>query len=299
MNILVTGSWKYTQEQKSQLEQLGHKVINMDDERGIIPCPYEQIEGVICNGLFLHHPIEMFASLQYIQLTSAGLERVPMDYIEEKGIKIYNARGVYSVPMAEYAVCGVLQLYKRSFCFYRNQLNKKWEKNRTLMELYGKTVCIVGCGSVGNECARRFGAFGCKIIGIDLYPREDAAYEHIFSLDNLKELVSDMDVLVLTLPLTQHTQHMINKEIFNDMKKGSVLVNIARGGIVDTEALIHALKTKLGGAVLDVFEEEPLSDSNVLWEMENVIISPHNSFVGEENNKRLSDLIFANLNRER
>ena len=100
---------------------------------------------------------------------------------------------------------------------------------------------------------------------------------------------------MLTLPLTDETRHLIDGDVFEKMKHGAVLVNIARGAVVDTAALTEALKTKLFGAVLDVFEEEPLSEDSPLWEMENVIVTPHNSFVGDGNADRLFRLISENL----
>ena len=269
----------------------------MQNEKDALPCAYDEVEGVICNGLFLSHPIEKFTSLRYIQLTSAGFDRVPMDYVQNHGIEIHNARGVYSIPMAEFALSGVLQLYKQSRFFYDNQNNHVWEKHRGLLELYGKTVCIVGCGSVGTECAKRFGAFGCHVLGVDLYPREDSAYAKMYSLSHLENCLPQADVVVLTLPLTKETKNMMNEARFACMKEGSVLVNIARGQVVDEQALIKALDEKLFGAVLDVFEEEPLSADNPLWQKENVIVTPHNSFVGDGNGDRLYRVIVENLGR--
>lgn len=295
MKLLVTGAWKCTQEQLNQIEKMGHTVTFMQNEKDGLPCPYEEVEGVICNGLFLHHPIERFTSLKYIQLTSAGFDRVPMDYVQAHGIEIHNARGVYSIPMAEFAISGVLQLYKRSRFFYENQKKCVWEKHRGILELYGKTVCIVGCGSVGTECAKRFQAFGCKVIGVDLYPREDIAYEKIYPLLDLDNCLPQADVVVLTLPLTEETRHIMNKQRFSKMKDRSVLVNIARGAVVDEQALLKAVDNKLSGAVLDVFEEEPLSAESPLWQKENVILTPHNSFVGDGNAERLEEIIFNNL----
>ena len=121
-----------------------------------IPCG--EIEAVICNGLFLYTPPEKFPLLKTIQLTSAGLDRVPADYMEAHGIKIFSARGVYSAPMAEFAVCSVLGFYKRTAFFAAAQAERRWEKHRGLEELGGKRVVIVGCGSVGRECADRFRA---------------------------------------------------------------------------------------------------------------------------------------------
>jgi len=245
--------------------------------------------------LFLHHPIENFTRLRYIQLTSAGFDRVPMDYVKSNGIEIHNARGVYSIPMAEFAVGSVLQLYKQSLFFAENQKKRSWEKHRKLLELYGKQVCIVGCGSVGTECAKRFSAFGCTVTGVDLFPREDAHYSRMAALDSLDDIIPEADVVVLTLPLTEESRHLLSRQRLSKMKNGAVLVNIARGAIVDTAALIDWLNEKRGAAVLDVFEEEPLNDASPLWQMENVIVTPHNSFVGEGNNERLFQRILENL----
>ena len=298
VKILVTGAWKCTSEQLNQIESMGHSVVFMRNEKDEVPCSYEEVEGVICNGLFLSHPIEKFISLRYIQLTSAGFDRVPMDYVQAQGIAIYNARGVYSIPMAEFAISGVLQLYKQSKFFYENQKRSVWEKHRGLLELYGKTVCIVGCGNVGTECAKRFSIFGCKVIGVDLFLREDVAYEKMYALESLDEALSQSDVVVLTLPLTEETRYMINEQRFAKMKNGSVLVNIARGAVVDEQALLNVIDEKLLGAVLDVFEEEPLSLDKPLWQKENVILTPHNSFVGDGNTERLKKVILRNLKEE-
>jgi len=150
MNLLVTGAWSDGKNCIAELEAMGHTVTFMQFEKDALPCSYDWAEGVICNGLFLTHPIEQFTNLRYIQLTSAGFDRVDMDYVKSHGIEIHNARGVYSIPMAEFALCGVLQLYKQAAFFRENQRKHLWEKHRGLLELAGKNVLIVGCGSVGN-----------------------------------------------------------------------------------------------------------------------------------------------------
>ena len=279
---------------------MGHKVLFLQYEKDELPCDYEWVEGVICNGLFLHHSIEKFINLKYIQLTSAGYERVPMEYVKQHNIKINNARGVYSIPMAEFAIAGVLQIYKHMNSFAENQKAALWNKERNLQELFGKTVCIVGCGSVGTECAKRFKAFGCNVVGVDIVTRKDENYGKVELIDNIDKVLVYSDIVVLTMPLTERTFHIMNKDRFEKMKKESVLVNIARGAVVDTAALIEALDNKQpGGAVLDVFEEEPLENENRLWLMENVIITPHNSFVGDGNRERLERIIFINMEKYR
>lgn len=293
MNLLVTGAW---QQAVNYLEQLKkeHKVVFMQWENGELPCEYEWIEGIIGNGIFLSHSIEKFEKLSYIQLTSAGYDRVPMDYVKEHHIEIYNARGVYSIPMAEFAIGGVLQLYKQARIFSNNQKNHQWIKHRGLLELNEKSVCIIGCGSVGTECAKRFSAFGCHVVGIDLYPEENQYYQKILHLNMLDTVLPEMDIIVLTIPLTKETHYLINNSRLEKLKEGAVLVNVARGAVVDIVALENNLD-HLGGAVLDVFEEEPLSKENKLWDREDVILTPHNSFVGENNQKRLSKIIMENL----
>ena len=295
MNLLITGAWQQAADYIDQLKEQ-HEVVFMQWENAELPCAYEWVEGIVGNGIFLSHPIEKFTNLKYIQLTSAGYDRVPMDYVREHHIEIYNARGVYSIPMAEFAISGVLQLYKQARSFNNNQKNHQWVKHRKLLELNDKTVCIVGCGSVGTECAKRFQAFGCHVIGIDLYPREDAYYEKMMELNVLDDVLPITDILVLTLPLTEETHYLMNDSRFEQLKEGAVLVNIARGAVVETEALIQHLD-KLGGAVLDVFEEEPIPEASELWDREGVILTPHNSFVGDGNQERLKKIILKNLEK--
>ena len=247
MKLLITGAWNCSEKQLNNIRAMGHEVVFMQQEKDALPCLPDGIEGVICNGLFLYHDICKFTKLRYIQLTSAGFDRVPLNYINAHGIKIYNARGVYSVPMAEFALCGVLQLYKKSKFFYESQKARKWEKRRDLIELCGKTVLIVGCGSVGAECAKRFKAFGCSVLGVDLFPYESEYFAEMSGLCGLDEKLAQADVVVLTLPLTEETKGLFGGARLEKMKNGAVLVNISRGAVVDEKALITALDEKLFG----------------------------------------------------
>ena len=156
MKLLVTGALRITPEESAELENLGYEIYFMPDERVAVPdnIPCEEIEAIICNGLFLYTPPDKFPKLRTVQLTSAGLDRVPADYMEAHGIKVFNARGVYSAPMAEFAVCSVLGFYKRSAFFSAAQSEHRWEKHRGLEELGGKRVVIVGAGSASGALAR-------------------------------------------------------------------------------------------------------------------------------------------------
>lgn len=297
MNILITGAWKGTPAQFDEIRSMGHTVVEMSDERAALPCGYAEVDAVICNGLFLHHPIERFTALRYIQLTSAGLDRVPLEYVRQHGITLCNARGVYSAPMAEFAVAAMLYFYKQLPLFAANRSKRHWEKCRAVRELVGKTVCIVGCGSVGNACAERFGALGCRVTGVDVSPREDVRYEKMYPTAALLEALACTDAVVLTVPLTEQTQYLIDAAALAALRDGCVLVNIARGAVIETESLIAALSERRLYAALDVFEQEPLGEDSPLWDMENVLITPHNSFVGDGNAERMWAVIRENLRK--
>lgn len=296
MNILVTGAWQQAKDYIEIIESNGHSIQFLQWEKDPLPCDPVWVEGIIGNGIFLNHPIEQFSNLKYIQLISAGYDRVPMEYVQSHGIEIHNARGVYSIPMAEYAVAGVLCLYKKMTVFHENQKKHVWEKNRSVMELSGKKVLIIGCGSVGNACAKRFSAFDCNVVGVN---RSECAYSYfdrIVNIDFLNKELRDTDILVLAVPLSIETYHLIGKDQFKQMPDTSIIINLARGEIVDQNALEEALeKSIIGGAVLDVFAEEPLQNNSKLWDMEKVIVTPHNSFVSNNNQLRLSKLILNNL----
>ena len=291
MNLLITGAWPEAKEHIAAIERMGHTVAFLQQEKEQLPCAYDWVEGVICNGLFLHHPISLFTSLRYIQLTSAGYDRVPMGEVERRRIKIYNARGVYSIPMAEFAVAGVLDLYKDMAQFRKQQERHEWIKNRKIRELAGSKVVIVGCGSVGTECAKRFKAFDCRVIGVDVIVREDSWYDRMVEIGEIDRELQGADVVVLTVPFTKETRGLIDERRLRLIGEQGILVNIARGGIIDQKAL----EAWNGSAVLDVFEEEPLEENSSLWEKERIIVTPHNSFVGSGNGKRLADKIIGNL----
>lgn len=296
-NILLTGAFGYSDDQVQQIRGLCCNVDHIQYETDKVEHP-EKYDAVICNGLFLHNNIEDFSRLKYIQLTSAGYDRVPMEYIKAHGIEIHNARGVYSIPMAEWTVLKTLELYKNSRTFYKNQSDAVWEKQRDLAELCGKTVTILGCGSIGTEAAKRFKAFGVHITGVDLFEPAGQYYDEFVHVSRLKDVLERTDVLVLTLPLTDDTYHLIDARCFELMKSNALLVNISRGKVVDETALITILQVaKIGGAALDVFEEEPLDKSSPLWKMDNVIITPHNSFVGDGNQERMFEVIINNLKK--
>ena len=298
MKLLMTGAFNCTAEQKLNIEKLGCEVMFQQMENEPLSQEIYEAEAIICNGLFLYNDLDNFPNLKFVQLTSAGLDRVFVERMTEKGIKLCNARGVYSTPMAEWALTGVLSLYKQTKEFYENQKNHKWNKIRNIKELSGSTVCIVGCGSVGTECAKLFKPFSSEIVAVDIVKPISDLFDSYYTINNVAKAVENADIVILTLPLTDETQNLFNKELLSHFKNDAILVNIARGAIVNENDLTDALKNgTIGGAVLDVFKEEPLSEKSELWNMDNVIITPHNSFASQKNADRLCKVVYNNLKK--
>lgn len=296
MNLLLTGAFNYTEQQMSKLKKLDCSITFIQDERKKLSIDCSEFDAVVCNGLFLYTPIEKFKKLKYIQATSVGLDRLPLEYIKNNNITLKTARGVYSIPMAEWCISRILDIYKQSEFFRENQKNKRWEKHRGIIELYGKKATIVGAGDIGTETAKRLKAFGVEVMAVDIVKPSANCYCHYFDISDIQKALSISDIVVITLPLTDDTRNLFNAELLAEMKDGSILINMSRGGIVDEKALALSLETdKLGAAVLDVFESEPLNVDSFLWNVKNLLITPHNSFVSDKNNQRLFEKIYNNL----
>lgn len=294
--ILLTGAFNYSEEKIKTLENLGCEIIFVQNESDNLPNEAFDAELIVCNGLFLHHCLDNFKFLKFIQLTSAGFDRVPLENIKQRGISIYNARGVYSIPMAEWSVFRVLEHYKQGLFFSEKQREKSWTKNRSLREIFGKQVAVIGAGNVGQEVAKRFQAFGARTTGFDIHDNAIEGFDGMNLIETLYDKISLYDIVVVTAPLLPSTKGLISREILLSMKSGAILVNIARGGLIDEQAMCEVLADRKDiYAALDVFEEEPLSENSPLWEFENVAISPHNSFVSDGNNMRMFDVIYNNV----
>lgn len=297
MRLLISSGFPYTQQELSAFEQLGFEVVLYEDIS--LPLLYpENYDAVICSHLFLHHPIENFLNLKWIHLTSAGYERIPLSYTNSKEIKVFNAGNTYSDAMAEYAVCGILHLYKQMPQYRENQHKHIWKKQYNMQSLYRKTVGIVGTGNVGNAIAQRLKPFGCKIIGFNRTPKISSVFDTILQLDELTDVAPKCDILILCIALTPETKALIRSAIPMTMRPGSILINVARGILLNEKEVVKALQEKrLNGVVLDVFEEEPLNINSPLWDCERAVLTPHASYIDETHIARLHSLMVDNFTR--
>lgn len=231
-----------------------------------------------------------------IQLMSVGLDRVPLDEIEKRGIRLENAGDIYSIPMAEWVILKILEIYKNTRHFEKAQLENEWNKNRNLLELNGKIMGILGTGNVGIEVSKRAKAFGVNTIGFNSTGKVVSSMDACYKAEELSSVVNEIDILVVALPLSDSTKDLVNVKIFEKMKKNSILINVSRGGIINESNLVEALQQDyLQAAALDVFLEEPLPKDSPLWKNSKILISPHNSFVSENTSERLFQLVHKNL----
>lgn len=296
MNLLLTGCFRYTADQFERLRSLGCCIHFMQQEGDSLPLPAAAVDAAVCNGLFLSHDISAFTGLKFIQLTSAGYDRVPVGTIGQRGIELHNARGVYSTPMAEWTVFRVLEHYKQGWFFRREQTAGCWVKHRGLRELYGRKLAVVGAGSVGREVAKRFRDFGVATTGFDIRTDSTPYFDDILPTGELGNRISDYDIVVVTAPLLPSTRGLFSKEILGRMKEGATLVNVSRGALIEEEALCEVLSERKDlFAALDVFVGEPLPPESPLWKLDNVALSPHNSFVSDGNSRRMFEVIYSNL----
>lgn len=239
-------------------------------------------------------------NLKWIQLTSAGSDRLLQSGFVGKEVIVTTASGLHATPIGEYVLAVMLMFAKGAPRFFRAQLRREWARFMP-SELCGKTVGIVGMGNIGREVARLSKAFGCRVLGIRRSARgrsSDANADEVLPPSDLPYLLRESDYVVLATPLTPETRGMIAEPQLRAMKPTAVLVNIARGPIVVEDDLVRALRERwIAGAALDVFEREPLPPESRLWDLENVILTPHISGGTEIYNQRAVAIFTDNIRR--
>jgi phosphoglycerate dehydrogenase-like enzyme len=263
---------------------------------------------------------ELAPNLKWVQFNSAGVDsRLGHPIIKNKDVLVTNMSGVIAGQIAEYVLMAILAFGQKLPKLLQYQREHQWpessEKWRDFlpMELRYSTVGILGYGGIGRQVARLLKPFGATILAAkkDVMHPEDLGYskegmgdphgeffDRLYPIEAIHSLLKESDFVVVVLPLTDETRHIVNTEAFEAMKESAYLINVGRGGLIDEKALIQALKSQqIAGAALDVFEEEPLPADSPLWDMENVIISPHVSGLSQHLPEETLNLFIENLNR--
>jgi len=251
---------------------------------------------------------EQFAraqKLRWIHSPAAGVTQLLFPAVVASDVIVTNSTTVHSVPVAEQAVALLFALARR----FRNALDdqaaqhwgqkESWEPSRIPTELNGKTLGLIGLGAIGREVAKRARALGMTVVAVKRDPSRGAEpADQVYSPRELHALLEQADYLVLAAPGNSETRHMIGENELRRMKPSATLVNVARGSLVDTDALVRALESgTIAGAGLDVTDPEPLPSGHPLWKLPNVIITPHLAGATDRYWQRQADMLFENLRR--
>ena len=292
MKVLFTAN--YGDEKFQKIRDLGYKVIYYPEKNIQNNEDINSADILVTYNPFSSLDISKMVDLKYIQTTSIGIDQVPKSEVLRRNIILANNKGGYSIPMGEWIVMYILEIYKNSVKLYNQQKNKEWKMDFSVTEVYGKKIGFLGTGTIALEAAKRLKAFGVEIWGVNTTGDIKEYFDKCFSTDNMDDVFKNCDVVISTIPSTKQTIRIINKEKFKIMKEGSIFINVGRGNIVNEKDLIENIH-KFRGVALDVFETEPLSSESKLWDFENVIITPHNSWISNMNKERTFNTIYNNL----
>lgn len=242
--------------------------------------------------------VERNDRLAVFACTFAGVDHLPLDRFERKGVIVTNASGIHSVGIAE-QVIGSMLTFARGLARARDT-NLPVGDAEALFSLAGKTVTIVGLGAIGTAVGRRLAGFDVTRIGVRHSPGKDGPVDKIIGYDQseFQDALAETDVLVLSCPLTDLTEELIDETAFSILPPTAVVINVARGRVIDTSALVHALASnKIRGAALDVTDPEPLPPDHSLWTFDNCLITPHMGGHTPLHWERLADIVATNLQR--
>jgi phosphoglycerate dehydrogenase-like enzyme len=237
-------------------------------------------------------------TVQWLQSGFAGLDLPIIGDLLARGATVTNSHA-NSLSIAEYVLGAILRAYQRPDKWSSAQSTGRWSHHE-FREIYGTLWLVIGLGSIGSAIATRAAAFGATVVGVRRHPGENEFVARQITPAQLFDVLPDADVVVLTLPSTPETFHLVDREFLSKMAMGSVLVNVARGALVDESALLESLaEGKPGTAILDVFETEPLPATSPLWSHPNVVVTPHASSAGLGRHERNARLFRDNFDRFR
>jgi phosphoglycerate dehydrogenase-like enzyme len=249
--------------------------------------------------------LDQAPGLKWVHTSAVAVETLCLPELFARGIAVSNTRGVQAVPIAEHVMAVVLSLAKQIPFVVENQRQSRWAQNEFMGErlpwlLHGRTLGLVGVGTIGSEIARRAEAFGMRVIALRRRPAYGVIghVQRVYGRDHLDEFLGQCQVLVIAAPLTPETEGLLGARQFAQLPAGAVVVNVGRARIIDTDALIAALKSgHLGGASLDVFPQEPLPSDHPLWTTPNVILTPHTSGFRQGHWEDVVELYAENIER--
>ena len=236
-------------------------------------------------------------SLRWLQGPGAGVDHPLWQGLLDRGVRLTNASGIHAEPIAQYIFTYVLFWERNVARHLAQQAARDWTTIYS-DDLGAKTLGIVGYGGIGRAAGRIGRAFGMRVLGARRTPVEDDVLDRFVPLERLHDLLAESDYVVLSMPFDDSTRGMIGAAEFAAMRDSAVLINVARGGVVDEPALVDALRARaIRGAVLDVTSEEPLPETSPLWALDNCVLTPHDAGYSPLGDERLGALFIENLER--
>ncbi|NHX35774.1 MULTISPECIES: D-2-hydroxyacid dehydrogenase [Halolamina] len=233
-------------------------------------------------------------NLELFACSFAGTGHLPMNALEEAGVAVTNASGVHGPNISEYVIGALISLARDFPRAARQQEEHVWQSYGS-RELQGSTVTVVGLGAIGQAVVERLEPFGVDTIGVRYTPEKGGPTDEVLGFDEIHDALRRTDAVVLACPLTDATRNLLDDEAFKTLPPHAHLVNVARGGVVDTDALVNALRSNdIDAAFLDVTDPEPLPADHPLWGFDNVRITPHNAGHSPEYFERLAAIVAAN-----
>lgn len=214
--------------------------------------------------------------LKWIMVLSAGMDKMPFEDIEKRGILVTNVRGIHARPMAEYAISMLLQVSRQAKTLMENEKQHKWDRRPTMTEISEKKLVVLGTGAIAQEVARLGKAFHMKTTGISKSGKRRPHFDRVFPVEQMDLILPLADFVVAVLPSTEETRYLLKKEHFAAMPETCIFLNMGRGDLVATDVLLEAVRNgDIAHAVLDVMEEEPLPEGHPYWEEKQVTVTPH------------------------
>lgn len=291
--ILATSAKDYKNTLETKFPKLSIHAVTREEEIG----DFIEKTDILFTAQISDELIGRAKNLKWIQTLSAGVDSIINLPSLRKEVLITSARGIHGPQMSEMAILLMLALNRNFPKVIRNQDQRVWERWPGKL-LYNKKVGILGVGIIGEEIARKCKFLGMTVFGIDLVKRDIDSVDFFCGPEGLLQVAKEVDYFIIVVPATPQTKKMIGTEALSSMKPTAFLINIGRGDIVDEEALIHALKTgKIAGAALDTFWKEPLPKDNPLWDMKNVIITPHVGGISDIYVEQVLPILEENLRR--
>lgn len=245
---------------------------------------------------------EAFLDSRWVHCVLAGVDQFPFRQFQDAGTYLTNSTGIHGDAIGETVAGYVLAFARRLYQHIENQQQRDWSQPDwdEAWTVDGETACVVGLGSLGRGIVDRLTGLGLDVVGVRRTPTPEPGVKEIYTPAHLQEAVSEARFVVLAVPLTDQTRGMVDGDIFAAMRDDAYFINVARGTVVDQNALVTALENgSIAGAALDVFETEPLPDSSPLWGMDDVIVSPHCGAFTRDYCSHVAALVDENISRIR